>query len=132
MEVPVSMPMLCVAILQPDIDTTAVQILIDHKADVNMAIGEDGNALHLMCLDRYHKGERNRMVDDWAVGIGSPGVTALHHAACVGHVEIVQLLLDNKADPEATSKTGQTPLMMATEHLGIVPEEIVDALNVEQ
>lgn len=40
--------------------------------------------------------------------------TPLHRAAQKGHVEIVRLLLDAGADPDATDKIGQTPLLLAT------------------
>ncbi|CAI6091002.1 unnamed protein product [Clonostachys chloroleuca] len=41
------------------------------------------------------------------------GVTALHLAACERHPEIVKLLLDHRADPNARMVDGRTPLMEA-------------------
>ena len=41
--------------------------------------------------------------------------TALHYAAGGGHLAIVRLLLDHKADVNAKSKGGQTPLFAAVE-----------------
>ena len=41
------------------------------------------------------------------------GATCLHHCCLEGHLEIVQLLLQNGADPNAISSNGYTPLHMA-------------------
>ncbi|KAL3909141.1 MAG: hypothetical protein SGILL_008207, partial [Bacillariaceae sp.] len=43
------------------------------------------------------------------------GWTALHFATRSGHARVVQLLLDNGADPELAGKTGETPLDIARE-----------------
>lgn len=40
-------------------------------------------------------------------------VTALHNAALVGHVEIIELLLNNGARIDAQDSDGNTPLMWA-------------------
>lgn len=39
--------------------------------------------------------------------------TPLHHAACAGHVELVELLLEAGADVDALALNGATPLMRA-------------------
>ena len=41
------------------------------------------------------------------------GYTALHFAALTGRIEIVQLLLDAGADPEARNQAGKTPWQTA-------------------
>ncbi len=45
--------------------------------------------------------------------INQPGWTALHYAASSGHTAICQFLLDHKAQIDALSPNGTTPLMMA-------------------
>ncbi len=45
--------------------------------------------------------------------VNRPGWTALHYAAAIGDQAILQLLLDHKANPDATSPNGTTALMMA-------------------
>jgi ankyrin repeat protein len=45
--------------------------------------------------------------------INKPGWTPLHYAASGGHLEVIQLLLDNHAYIDAASPNGSTPLMMA-------------------
>jgi ankyrin repeat protein len=48
--------------------------------------------------------------------INHPGWTPLHYAATGGHVEIIQLLLDESAYIDAESPNGSTPLMMAARY----------------
>ena len=48
--------------------------------------------------------------------INHPGWTPLHYAATGGHVEIIQLLLDESAYIDAESPNGTTPLMMAARY----------------
>jgi ankyrin repeat protein len=45
--------------------------------------------------------------------VNKPGWAPLHYAATGGHLEILQLLLDNYAFIDAESPNGTTPLMMA-------------------
>lgn len=40
--------------------------------------------------------------------------TPLHCAARMGHKDLVKLLLDHKANPNATTTAGQTPLHIAS------------------
>jgi len=47
------------------------------------------------------------------------GYTALHYAAEWINVPAEQLLLDHKANPNAMSTEGRTPIMIATGHLGV-------------
>ncbi|ETS85637.1 hypothetical protein PFICI_03662 [Pestalotiopsis fici W106-1] len=39
--------------------------------------------------------------------------TALHMASCAGYINVIELLLDHGADIHSTSKSGETPLMLA-------------------
>ncbi|MDR1310475.1 MAG: ankyrin repeat domain-containing protein [Burkholderiaceae bacterium] len=45
--------------------------------------------------------------------VNQPGWTALHYAAATGNEEIMRILLDKKAQVDATAPNGTTPLMMA-------------------
>jgi ankyrin repeat protein len=59
----------------------------------------------------------------WDQWTGSPepnlGYTALHYAAEWTNVPAERLLLEHKADPNAASLEGRTPIMIATGHLGL-------------
>jgi ankyrin repeat protein len=44
------------------------------------------------------------------------GFTPLMHAAHAGNLELVRLLLENGADPNAKNGEGKTPLMFAREN----------------
>jgi ankyrin len=55
------------------------------------------------------------------------GMSALHQAAQQGHTLIIHLLLKHKADPNAVTGNGQTPLSIANK-LGYVT--IVETLKV--
>lgn len=48
--------------------------------------------------------------------VNKPGWAPLHYAATSGHVEIMQLLLDQHAFIDAQSPNGTTPLMMAAHY----------------
>ena len=49
------------------------------------------------------------------------GNTALHYAVNVGNLELVRLLLDNKADPNAENNNGTTPLAYAKANQNGIP-----------
>lgn len=48
--------------------------------------------------------------------VNKPGWTPLHYAATKGHLDIMNLLLENHAYIDAESPNGTTPLMMAAEY----------------
>jgi ankyrin repeat protein len=48
--------------------------------------------------------------------INQPGWTPLHYAATGGHIELIQLLLEESAYIDAESPNGTTPLMMAARY----------------
>lgn len=48
--------------------------------------------------------------------INHPGWTALHYAATHGHLEIMNMLLQNNAYIDAASPNNTTPLMMAARY----------------
>ena len=59
--------------------------------------------------------------------VNKPGWTALHYAATKGHLEIINLLLENNAYIDAESPNGTTPLMMAAQYG--TPEAVKLLLN---
>lgn len=48
--------------------------------------------------------------------VNKPGWTPLHYAATKGHLDIMDLLLENNAYIDAESPNGTTPLMMASQY----------------
>jgi ankyrin repeat protein len=48
--------------------------------------------------------------------VNKPGWTPLHYAATHGHLEVMNLLLENNAYIDAASPNGSTPLMMAASY----------------
>jgi ankyrin repeat protein len=48
--------------------------------------------------------------------VNKPGWTPLHYAAAKGHLDIMNLLLENNAYIDAEAPNGTTPLMMAAEY----------------
>lgn len=48
--------------------------------------------------------------------VNKPGWTPLHYAATKGHLDIMDLLLENNAFIDAESPNGTTPLMMASQY----------------
>ncbi len=48
--------------------------------------------------------------------VNKPGWTPLHYAATKGHLDIMNLLLENNAYIDAESPNGTTPLMMASQY----------------
>ncbi|WP_394756954.1 ankyrin repeat domain-containing protein [Rhodoferax sp.] len=48
--------------------------------------------------------------------VNKPGWTPLHYAATHGHLEVMNLLLENHAYIDAASPNGSTPLMMAASY----------------
>jgi len=59
--------------------------------------------------------------------VNKPGWTPLHYAASKGHLDIMNLLLENHAYIDAESPNGTTPLMMAAEYG--TPEAVKLLLN---
>ena len=95
----------------------AARVLVEHKADVNSQDKLGKTPLHLLLEDNGRDNddildltrlllEHNSDVDirtttKW---------TALHAAAFLGRLEIVRMLLDLDADPNAETKGSETPL----------------------
>lgn len=62
---------------------------------------------------------------------GFKGFTSLHEASEYGTVEIVKLLLEADADPQATTEHGYTPLSMAERRDDEQKDEIISLLKAE-
>jgi ankyrin repeat protein len=59
--------------------------------------------------------------------VNKPGWTPLHYASTKGHLDIINLLLENNAYIDAESPNGTTPLMMAAQYG--TPEAVKLLLN---
>lgn len=84
------------------------------KTQLNVRNAHSETALMLVSL-RGHTHLAKLLVSRQA-DINHPGWTPLHYAATGGHVEIIQLLLDESAYIDAESPNGSTPLMMAARY----------------
>ncbi|WP_066709610.1 ankyrin repeat domain-containing protein [Curvibacter delicatus] len=86
-------------------------LLAQPKLDVEARNRQDESALMIASL----KGMTDMagLLLDKGADVNKPGWTPLHYAATGGHLQIMQLLLDNHAYIDAASPNGSTPLMMA-------------------
>lgn len=104
-----------------------VQILLDAKADANLALGKSskdylpiqtGDApLHAAVLT----GQKDVVIAllDAGADINAKGFkesTALHYACSIGHYDIVNLLIKRGAELDATDKNLNTPLHFAAKN----------------
>jgi ankyrin repeat protein len=58
----------------------------------------------------------SRLLIEKDADVNKPGWTPLHYAATNGHVDVMNLLLDENAYIDAASPNGTTPLMMAAQY----------------
>ncbi|KAI9687627.1 MAG: hypothetical protein M1822_002237 [Bathelium mastoideum] len=96
---------------EPDV----VGLLLDH-APISYYVNEDKSVLHSAA--RSGSAATVKVVLDkagnWMVEHpDSHRRTPLHDAAMQGHIEVVQVLLSNEANPNALDDTGKTPLHFA-------------------
>ncbi|KAJ5185641.1 NACHT nucleoside triphosphatase [Penicillium cf. griseofulvum] len=80
----------------------AVQILLDHGADVNAQGGKYGNALYAALINRYEK--LVQMLLDHGADVNAQGgeySNPLYAASINGYEKLVQILLDHGADVNA-------------------------------
>lgn len=90
----------------------SAQVLIDWpKTNVDVRTPKDETPLMIACL-RGRAVIARELVDRGA-DVNKTGWTPLHYAATGGHIEIMQMLLDQSAYIDAESPNGTTPLMMA-------------------
>ena len=76
-------------------------------------------ALHLVCGMSNENTKLVKLLMQAGAPVGardSDGNTALHYAAKMGHVDIVNILLINDAAATAVNETGWSPLMMACKY----------------
>jgi ankyrin repeat protein len=97
------------------------QVLLDHGANANLETNVGETALHLVSRGEYNFEEHGvgiaRMLLEHGVDVHARNkfyATALHLAAFRGRPEIVQLLLDHGANPNAENEKGRTPLDSVT------------------
>ncbi|MDB5947534.1 MAG: putative ankyrin repeat harboring protein [Ramlibacter sp.] len=81
------------------------------KTNVEFRTAKDESPLMLACL----RGQLDlaRKLIERGADVNKPGWAPLHYAATNGHLEIMDLLLENHAYIDAESPNGTTPLMMA-------------------
>ncbi len=84
------------------------------KTNVEIRTDQDESPLMMAAL----KGQLDmaRRLIERGADVNKTGWTPLHYAATGGHLEIIQLLLDNYAYIDAESPNGSTPLMMAAHY----------------
>jgi ankyrin repeat protein len=91
----------------------AIDYLLHHpKVDINALAKNGDTALMIACYLGKFAIVQNFISNN--VKVNQEGWTALHYAAVVGHIDIVEILLKNKANVNALSPNNTTPLMMAT------------------
>ena len=88
------------AVIEGDVNILAK--LMKHSLDINVTIGEGCN------FECHIPGEPVRSLK---------GMTSLHLASLMGYTEIVNLLLDNDADPNLKNHDSEVPLSLAM-HVG--------------
>jgi ankyrin repeat protein len=105
---------------------TSAEVLIRHpKINVNVRNAHDETPLMLACL----KGQvvLAKLLISRHADINQPGWTPLHYAATGGHVELIQMLLEESAYIDAESPNGTTPLMMAARYGSAkVTQQLID------
>lgn len=100
-----------------------LQVLLDAKSNVNLAATYGATSLnlaatrgHSTCVDilLMHSADINTQLNEQAGFFGHcMGFTPLHAAAIGGQLDIVKQLMNYRADPDARSRFGATPLHCA-------------------
>jgi ankyrin repeat protein len=81
------------------------------KTNVESRTAKDESPLMLACL--HGQLDMARKLIARGADVNKPGWAPLHYAATNGHLETMELLLENHAYIDAESPNGTTPLMMA-------------------
>ena len=104
---------LIMAVAEPSL--RVAEVLIQAKGiNVNFLNSADESALMYAALKGYLAVAKSLISKD--ADVNKTGWTPLHYAATNGHVDVIQLLLDNHAFVDAASPNGSTPLMLAAQY----------------
>jgi ankyrin repeat protein len=104
---------LIMAVAEPSLKVT--EVLIQAKGiNVNFLNSADESALMYAALKGYLAVAKSLISKD--ADVNKTGWTPLHYAATNGHVDVIQLLLENHAFVDAGSPNGSTPLMLAAQY----------------
>lgn len=98
--------------LRTDHPNLALAMIESGKLDVNRA-NEYGETPLMMAVFKGQKNVFDKLIAGGADVNGGKGWTALHYAATEGRADFVAELLKLGADPNAQTRAGVTPLMMA-------------------
>jgi ankyrin repeat protein len=110
---PTGLPGLYLAVR--DESLKAANVLVDWpRTTVEIRTPKDESPLMMACLRGNIDLVKKLIARD--ADVNKPGWTPLHYAATNGHLEIMQLLLDENAYIDAESPNGTTPLMMAAQY----------------
>jgi ankyrin repeat protein len=93
----------------------AAEVLVDWpKTNVEWRSPKDESPLMIASLKGHKELVRKLIARD--ADVNKPGWAPLHYAATGGHLDIMQLLLDENAYIDAESPNKTTPLMMAAQY----------------
>ena len=93
---------------------TAEVLIAWPKTNVEWRSAKDESPLMIAALKGHKELVRKLIARD--ADVNKPGWAPLHYAATGGHLEIMQLLLDEHAFIDAESPNKTTPLMMAAQY----------------
>ena len=104
-------PGLFLAIREPALKVAAT-LIAWKKTEVEARNSKDESPLMLASLQGLL--DISKQLIARGADVNKPGWAPLHYAATRGHVEVMNLLLENHAYIDAASPNGSTPLMMAS------------------
>ena len=93
-------------------------LLTEHKADVNAKTDSGDTPLTLAAINKHDNVVHALLSDSQCLvdAKGQDGYTALHYSCRYGHVDIVKTLVNHKANVNARTDSGDTPLTLAVRH----------------
>ena len=98
-----------------DSTVKVVEVLLNApKIKVESRSAQDESPLMLAAINGLTEVCKQLIAAD--ADVNKPGWTPLHYAATKGHLDIMDLLLENNAYIDAESPNGTTPLMMASQY----------------
>lgn len=110
---PTGEPGLLMAVRESMIKVVEV-LLKAPKIQVESRSAQDESPLMLAAINGLTEVCKQLIAAD--ADVNKPGWTPLHYAATKGHLDIMNLLLENNAYIDAESPNGTTPLMMAAQY----------------